>query len=155
MFWKSNLATPVDWKVVRSDGNGLQTMTVSSVSVLVSYVQPLQGGVLLAGSRCYWRPEGPEQNALFVDWKGNVERRFTLGDGINDLRVAADGDVWASYFDEGVFGNYGWGRPGPAPLGQSGLVRFDPRGEALFTCDAETAGTDSICDAYAMNMADD
>jgi hypothetical protein len=155
MVWKSNLDTPVDWKVVRCDGSDIQTMTVPGVSVLVSYIQPFKGSVLLAGARCSWHSKGPEQNAFVVDWDAKVERRFIVGDGINDLRVTADGDVWASYFDEGVFGNHGWSSPGPPAIGSSGLVRFDPEGKVLFTYDAATACTDSICDAYAMNATDD
>jgi len=33
--------------------------------------------------------------------------------------------VWVSYFDEGGYGNLGWNDPGPAPIGRSGIVRFD------------------------------
>ena len=29
------------------------------------------------------------------------------------------------YFDAGVYGSLGWNRPGPAPIGKSGIVRFD------------------------------
>ena len=36
-----------------------------------------------------------------------------------------------------------------------GSVRFDRDGNVLFTYDAGTAGTDAICDAYALNAADD
>ncbi len=155
IFPKSRLDGPSDYIVVRADGRDVQTVTVPDVSVVVSFVQPCPGGALLAGSRCHWRPEGPEQNAFVVDWKGNVERAFTIGDGVQDVRVAASGDAWASYFDEGVFGNYGWNSPGPDPIGASGLVRFDASGTVLFTYDSTAAGTDSICDAYAVNLADD
>jgi hypothetical protein len=155
MFWKSRLDAPVDWKVIRSDGTGFRTVIVPAVSVLVSYIQPFQNGLLLAGARCSWRRKGPEQNALVVDWNGGVERGFTLGDGIKDVRVTVDGEVWASYFDEGVFGNYGWSNPGPPAIGSSGLVRFDSSGKIVFTYDEGAAGTGSICDAYALNLADD
>lgn len=155
MFPKSRLDGPVDYIVVRSCGRDVQTMTVADVSVVVSFVQPCPGGVLLAGSRCYWRPEGPEQNAFVVDWKGNIERQLTIGDGVQDVRVTASGQVWASYFDEGVFGNYGWGNPGPTPIGASGLVEFDPSGEVRFTYDNAAARTGSICNAYAINLAAD
>jgi hypothetical protein len=52
----------------------------------------------------------------------------------------------------GVFGNYGWNHPGPTPIGAPGLVAFDEFGESRWTYDHEVAGTDSICDAYALNV---
>ena len=59
--------------------------------------------------------------------------------------------MWASYFDEGVFGNYGWNHPGPPALGASGLVAFTKTGEVGFTYDPEAAHTDAVSDANAMN----
>jgi hypothetical protein len=73
--------------------------------------------VLLVGARCHWRSEGAERNAVALDWSGRELGRFTLGDGIQDLRVTRDGTIWASYFDEGVIGNYGWSDPGPPAMG--------------------------------------
>ena len=42
--------------------------------------------------------------------------------------VTTCGACWVAYFDEGVFGNFGWRNPGPEPIGRFGLVRFDERG---------------------------
>jgi hypothetical protein len=155
IFPKSMLVDPVDYLVLRSDRGEPRTVEVRGVPVAVSFVQPFQGGLLLAGARCHWRPAGPERNVLVVDWKGMVERTFTIGDGVQDVRTTPGGDVWVSYFDEGVFGNYGWSPPGPEPIGAPGLVGFDPRGGVRFTYDAAAAGTDSICDAYATNVDED
>jgi hypothetical protein len=57
-----------------------------------------------------------------------VAAEKTIGDGVARVRVARSGHVWVGYFDEGVYGNYGWGGGGggPAPLGAPGLVRFSP-----------------------------
>jgi hypothetical protein len=90
-----------------------------------------------------------------VSWNGTVEQTFTFGDGIADVRTTADGTSWVSYFDEGVFGNYGWSHPGPTAIGASGLVAFDTAGAVRFEYDADAARTDSICDAYATNVAED
>ena len=46
--------------------------------------------------------------------------RFCLGDGIQDCVVKKDGTIITSYFDEGVFGNYGWDEP----LGDCGLIAW-------------------------------
>lgn len=38
-----------------------------------------------------------------------------------------DGRIVTSYFDEGIFGNFGWDQP----LGASGLVVWDEQGRVL------------------------
>jgi hypothetical protein len=155
-FPKSTLSEPVDWVVARSGAAGVETVTVADLPLVVSYVQPLPGNrLLLAGARCHWRPEGPERNAVIVDPLGRVCAAFTIGDGVQDVRITADGVIWVSYFDEGVFGNYGWHHPGPGPIGAPGLVAFDATGEITFAYDATAARSDDICDAYAMNVTAD
>ena len=78
------------------------------------------GSFLVVGARCRWAESGPELNALAIDQNGRIYRRGCLGDGIQHLQVAGDGTIWVGYFDEGVFGNMGWGSPGPEPLGAGG-----------------------------------
>ena len=152
-FPKSTLDKAHDWLVVRARETGpVRRLLVRAEWPNFSHVQPLADGILLVAARCRWRPEGPEQNAVVIDEAGAVVRRFTLGDGIEDVRTTPTGAIWASYFDEGVFGNYGWGGPGPAPIGAPGLVRFDDHGELREVYDDEKAGTDGICDAYAVNV---
>jgi hypothetical protein len=138
-----------DYLVVRWREGETRSLVVPGLGVEASFVQPFANGVLLAAARCHWRPEGAEKNAVAVDWSGKTIDQFTLGDGIQDLRVTSDGTIWVSYFDEGVFGNYGW----QEPMGMSGLVSFAKSGERRFAYDSGAARTDDICDAYAMNVA--
>jgi hypothetical protein len=151
-FPKSRLDRPADYLVVAWTDGEIRKVKLSSEPVVISFVQSVSDGFLLVGSRCHWRPEGAERNAVIYDWTGHERQRFTLGDGLEDVRTTADGTIWASYFDEGVFGNYGWGQPGPTPIGAPGLVAFDERGELRWSYDSAAAGTDSICDAYALNV---
>jgi hypothetical protein len=126
---------------------------VSGLPVAHPLVQPLPGGeFLVAGARCAWRAEGPEENALVVSPDGAVRRTGTLGDGIEHLLADAAGEVWAGYFDEGIFGNLGWGGPGPEPLGSSGIVRWSARFEKLW----EYTAVDDYwpADCYALNVDD-
>jgi len=146
---------PLDYLVVRLRGREVHTLTLLDTSVHASYVQPCTEGVLLVDPRCQWRRRGPEQNAVIVDARGNVVRTFTLGDGIQDVRVTANGLVWVSYSDEGIAGSRGWSDPGPRAIGATGLVAFDSIGNVRFTYDAAAAGTDAIGDAYAMNVTGD
>lgn len=61
----------------------------------------------------------------------------------------ARGRIWASYFDEGVFGNFGWGHPGPEGPGRGGLVCFDEDGRILWQFNTDDEAP--IGDCYALN----
>jgi hypothetical protein len=117
-------------------------------------VQPLpDGGLLVADSRV---AVGAPQNGHVIGPDGKARRLVMFGDGIEHLLVDRLGRAWVGYFDEGVFGNLGWGNPGsPEPIGSPGLLRFD-----LATGEIEWAfeppdGSDSIADCYALNVDGD
>ena len=97
-------------------------------------VQPMPGGrFLVAGARCRWRPGGPDRNAVLYDADGQVVSEHVLGDGIAHVLATSTGQVWAGYFDEGIYGNYGWGRAeSEEPVGAYGIVRFSPDLEAVW-----------------------
>ncbi|QKW07133.1 hypothetical protein HUT18_12715 [Streptomyces sp. NA04227] len=92
------------------------------------HVQPLpEERVLVVGARCRWSPTGPDRNALVYEPDGTAAAEATLGDGIGRVLTTRTGHIWAGYFDEGIYGNYGWGgHDGPTPIGSDGLVRFSP-----------------------------
>lgn len=155
IFPKASLDETTDYDLLQWRGGGVECLQLRNQRLQFSYVQPVPGGVLMVSARCQWRPEGAIPNAVVFDAAGREQRRLVLGDGIQDVRTAPDGSIWASYFDEGVFGNFGWGRPGPEPIGVSGLVQFRATGERMSDYDHAAAGTDSICDAYALCAAAD
>lgn len=154
-FPKSQLTEGTRYTVSRWKDGEVRSTSVGPESIVASTVQPTPRGFLLVGARCHWRADGAEKNAVEYSWEGNELGRFTLGDGIETVRTTPNGSIWVSYFDEGVFGNYGWGGPGPAPIGASGFVRFDAAGNEQHAYSAHTAGTDTMCDAYAVNVVDD
>lgn len=82
---------------------------------------------------------------------GGVLRTGTLGDGILHLLVDERGEIWAGYFDEGIFGSAGWGVPGPQPVGASGLVRFSKKLGSVWQHEG-TELWDSISDCYPLNV---
>jgi hypothetical protein len=110
------------------------------------------GSFLVVGARCGWKEAGPELNALAIDQNGQVLRRGCLGDGIQHLQVAPDGTIWAGYFDEGIFGNFGWGGPGPTPLGAGGIAAWSPEFEKVWELDPQEG---LVADCYSLNVADD
>ena len=127
------------------------TAIIAELPVAHPLVQDLPDGeFLVVGARCFWQEEGPERNALLVDPEGAVRHEATLGDGIEHLLVDDGGEIWVGYFDEGVFGNFGWGGPGPEPLGSPGIVRWSAELEKVW----EYTPVDDywLADCYAMNV---
>jgi hypothetical protein len=121
-------------------------------------VQPMPGDrFLLVGARCRWRPEGPDRNAVLYGADGQVVSEHVLGDGIGHVLATRTGEVWAGYFDEGIYGNYGWGRAETEePVGAYGIVRFSPGLAPAwhFPKYTEDGPWDAISDCYALNVDD-
>ena len=103
-----------------------------------AFAQPLLDGILLADSN----QSSLQLNARVYDFDGNLLREFELGDGIEDIQTTASGDIWASYFDEGVFGR---------TVAAAGLVRFDAHGSPTYEFQP-SEGLDRISDCYALNV---
>lgn len=110
------------------------------------------GSILVVGARCEWLESGPEQNALIIGTDGGVERRGCIGDGLQHVQVGPDGTIWTGYFDEGIFGNLGWGGPGPTPLGAAGIVSWSRSFEKVWELDPSEG---LIADCYALNVGAD
>ncbi len=121
-------------------------------------VQPMpEGRFLVAGARCRWRPDGPDRNAVLYDTDGRVVSEHVLGDGIAHVLATSAGQVWAGYFDEGIYGNYGWSLgDGPEPIGAYGIVRFSPDLQPAWHYPkyTEVGPWDAISDCYALNVDD-
>jgi hypothetical protein len=126
------------WRILCVSEKGDWEYTIETERSEFHFVQPLPDGLLLA----HPRQSSPAQNACVYDFAGDLLRRFALGDGIQDLQTTASGDIWASYFDEGVFGD---------TVGSTGLVRFDAHGTPTYEFQP-TAGLDWISDCYALNV---
>lgn len=130
-----------DWNTVRYDIRDQQWN--------FHKVQPLPDGeLLLACCRSQNAGHGEiDLNGQVFSENGQWRRQFLLGDGIEDVQTTSDGHIWTSYFDEGVFGNYGWNDP----IGQSGLVEWDKDGNRLYEFDPPSP-LNAICDCYALNV---
>jgi len=136
------------------DGATIRQIPLEPTPFGFPVVQPLRsGGVLIVESRV--RVDEPP-NASVFDAAGRLVRRAMFGDGIEHVHVDAEDRAWVGYFDEGVFGNFGWGRgAGPEPIGSSGLNRFDlDTGELVWSFEPPP-GSDFIADCYALNVATD
>ncbi|OLF07059.1 hypothetical protein BU204_35890 [Actinophytocola xanthii] len=131
---------------------------ISGLSLAFPDVQPLPDGhVMVVGARCRWRPDGPDRNAVVYDADGSVLAEHTLGDGIEHVQTTRRGETWVGYFDEGVYGNFGWGEPGSdPPLGACGLARFSAALTQEWRFSEDAAGAwGGISDCYALNVDGD
>ena len=138
------VVTP-DWKT----GEILETarLNLGRHAMNFHFLRPYPNDIfLLLGARCRYHGEDgePEKNGVIVDAEGEVIDERCFGDGIRDCVVREDGTIFVSYFDEGIFGNYGW----DDPIGYSGVCAFDEEAEVIWRAD------DDICDCYAMYLED-
>lgn len=126
----------------------MQEIDIDRDEFNISAVQPLGDDILLVCPRCVRKNDREiELNGRVFDRDGRLKRAFVLGDGIEQVQVAADGTIWVSYFDEGIFGNYGWDEP----LGASGLVNWSASGEILGEFEP-ALGLNNMADCYAMTI---
>ncbi len=113
----------------------------ASTGIFTHFVQPFEGGWLLCEAR--------GGRACVYDSQGSLQRILDLGDAIKDVQTTSLGKIWASYFDEGVYGD-GVGK-------WHGLICFDAFGSPIFTYGefAERNNLPFIDDCYAMNVVSD
>jgi hypothetical protein len=154
-FAEARTGGPTPARVTVHGGSGRsRVVDIPDLALAHVTVQPLpHGRVLIVGARCHRRPEGPERNAVVYDADGRVELEQTLGDGIEHVLTTGSGAIWVGYFDEGVFGNYGWGTPlGAEPVGAPGLIRFAPDLQVDWRFPFDGHPWDAISDCYALNV---
>jgi hypothetical protein len=132
--------TPTAHHIVHFDGEQPTKITVpnSMGSKLISFGQRLGENWLLV--------EGRGGGAHFYNQNGLHLKSINLGDAINDVQSTADGLIWVSYFDEGIFGG---------GIGANGLVCFDSDGKDIFRYAelAEKQHLPHVDDCYALNVS--
>lgn len=132
----------LDWK--QSLVKDVQCYNLGLLDYNYHFLRPYKDYFLLLGARCKKHSDDEaENNALILSREGHVIKEFCLGDGIQDCITTFDDKIILSYFDEGVFGNYGWNNP----LGSSGLIVWDEFGRKIW----ENKKYD-IVDCYAINI---
>jgi hypothetical protein len=154
-FPKTHTQEPYSAKAQIVSASGSSEREVPVLTATYPLVQTLPGGaILVVSSRCQRMQDGTvELNAKIFTREGFLEAEFCLGDGIEHVQSDSMGRIWVGYFDEGVYGNFGWGRDA-TPLGAAGLVCFDREGKKLWDFEPPE-GFDSISDCYGLNVAEE
>jgi hypothetical protein len=129
-------------------------LPIEPLTLAFPVVQPLSdGGLLVADSRV---AVGKPPNGHVIGSDGKLRGSIMFGDGIEHMLVDRLGRAWVGYFDEGVFGNLGWGHPGhPSPIGSPGLLRFAIANGEIDWAFKPPEGSDFIADCYALNVDGD
>lgn len=151
IFPKTVPDQPQRYRVVTSEDQMVLDVVIEQERINIHHVQPLGSELLLVCSRSLCRaPNDVEENGRVYSRDGKFIRSILLGDGIQSVQTTSDGLIWTSFFDEGIFGNFGW----KDPLGASGLVAWDFAGNKLYEFDPPV-GLDTMCDCYALNVESD
>jgi len=153
IFPRAKMEVPKRFCLQRMSGGSLRSIDLPLLDVTFPRVDTFPDGrILLASPRCSWRAQHDyDLNGIIFDPGTGRSRRMLLGDGIDSMQIDRLGRIWVSYIDEGIFGNFGWGTPGPPPVGSSGLACFSASGEKLWEFPGST-GYD-ITDCYALNVS--
>lgn len=151
-FAKTKPQSPQTYRVLALSGSKpIFDLVIEGEQFNIHDIQPLKEDLLLVCGRSQYRsPTNFEKNGRIYSKSGRFIREILLGDGIQNVQTTAQGEIWVSFFDEGVFGNFGWENP----VGASGLVAWDSKGGKLFEFQP-AQGLDPICDCYAMNVPSD
>lgn len=152
-FPRTQMACDKRFRLLRVAPNGSRsTIELPELDTTFPFVDVFPDGkVLLASGRCAWHgPEDYDLNGVVVDPDTGKFSRILLGDGINHIQIDTRGRIWVGYFDEGVFGNFGWANPGPAPVGSAGLVCFSCAGEKIWELPYDERH--GMADCYALNV---
>ncbi len=130
------------------EGEKIHSINIHEEPFNITEVQPTQDGYLLVCPRCYRHSSSDiEKNGRVYDASGHLVREIVLGDGIEQVFVSKDHNVWVSYFDEGIFGNYGW----DSPLGRAGLVEWSLDGIKHYEFEPSD-GLEYMADCYSLNI---
>lgn len=126
------------WRVLCFAHQSEWEYTITDGQTSFHHAQPMPEGILL----CNGRQKAQSPNARIYNTDGSLIRELCLGDGIQDLQTTSSGDIWVSYFDEGVFGS---------TVASAGLARFDAQGKQTYGFQPN-AELDWIADCYALNV---
>ncbi|RDI41065.1 hypothetical protein [Falsibacillus pallidus] len=145
LLTKTNESGIYNYSIFHVTEGGVEEIIFPPAKKSFSYAQPLGDYWLLVSPRVN---SDRMHNGFIYDKNSNLINSFNMGDGISDVQTSKNGDIWTSYFDEGVFGK---------SIGKSGLLCFDSEGTPLFDFAKFTQNPTNntipfIDDCYAMNV---
>lgn len=115
-------------------------------------IQPLPDDefILVCCRSDYRGPDDFDINGRIYSYDGVLTREILLGDGIENVQSTSNGLIWTSFFDQGIYGDRGWGNP----IGSTGLIAWDSQGNMKYEFKPRD-GLDMISCCYALNVESD
>ncbi|WP_420213141.1 hypothetical protein ACN8ZM_33450 [Burkholderia aenigmatica] len=151
-FAKTEPATSQRYRVMAWQGGEVRVdCVIADEPFNIHDIQPVGDDLLLVCCRSVRRGDGDfDLNGRFYRRDGTPCGAILLGDGIEAVQATAAGDIWTSYFDEGVYGNLGW----DSPVGAPGLIAWSRAGEQRYAF-VPSPGFGPIDCCYALNVPSD
>jgi hypothetical protein len=125
--------------------DGYKLTTLNDTSEEFHFLQPLKKDLwLLVRSSA---DSELDKNAHIYSKDGRLIYSFHVGDGIEDVQTTVCGQIWISYFDEGVFSDL--------DFGSSGVVCLDENGNIIYKFSefAQREQLPFMMDCYAMKVS--
>lgn len=142
-YVKAFVDLPKNFRVYYQAEDGWDFIDIEDTFRKLYRVQPLaQRKWLLVDTRS---DDDSDTNGHIYSAEGKLLTTMPLGDGVQDVQATPNGQIWVSYFDEGIFGGTGFGN--------AGLANFDAKGVQQF--DFNAAHEWLIADCYALNVVSD
>lgn len=134
-----------NWTIRIIKDTGIETVVLKNTPLIPTEIDLFSdGSLLIVQGRCLKDGEYIERNARIYNPNGQLIKAFTLGDGISNVQIDETDTIWVSYFDEGIFGNFGWEQP----MGSAGVIAYTMNGRKLWG-----ASDYGIIDCDALNVA--
>jgi hypothetical protein len=154
-FPKTKMPNKKKFKLIIQNECGQQKFDIDEVNFTFPLCDVFNDGkIVIVGSRTQWRTKNDyDLNGLIFNPVTGERVEFLAGDGVAGLGVDDNSRIFISYFDEGVFGNNGWGHPGPSGPGAGGLCCFDETGKLDWQFNSNDGSGEFISDCYAMNIS--
>ena len=133
-----------NWTIRIIKGEKIETVELKNVPLIPTEIDLFSDGtLLLVQGRCLKEGNYIERNARRYNPNGHLIDAFTLGDGISHMQIDETDTIWVSYFDEGIFGNFGW----DDPMGSAGLNAYSISGHKIWG-----ANNYGMIDCCALNV---
>lgn len=133
-----------NWIVRMIKDKSVETIELKNLSLIPTEIDLFSdGSILIVQSRCLKDGRYIEKNAGRYNPNGQLIEAFTLGDGIEHVQIDEKDNIWVGYFDEGIFGNFGWDQP----IGSDGVIAYTMNGQKIWG-----ANSFDIIDCYALNV---
>lgn len=141
---RAKTSRPHDFAILEATSDFVINYTIPDQFWNYHFVQLLPDNLFLLA--CARTSKDDDLNACTFTQDGQLQNQFSLADGIEDVQTTKNGDIWVSYFDEGVYGSRGDDAPG-----SSGLVKWNGQGQKLYGFQPKSE-LGPIDDCYALNV---